>query len=96
VIDAGQPGTTYNVGANAQLSNLDLTRKILEVMGKDDSMISYVADRPGHDLRYAVDSQRIRSLGWRPAHTLEERLASTVEWYRRREDWWRALKAQAQ
>lgn len=95
-IEAGQSGEVYNVGANAQLSNLDLTRKILEAMGKDDSMISYVADRPGHDLRYAVDSQKIRSLGWRPAHTLEERLASTVEWYRRREDWWRPLKAQAQ
>ncbi len=88
----GAPGDIYNVGANAQLNNLDLTKRILAVLGKDESFIEYVPDRPGHDLRYAVDSSKIRSLGWAPTSTLDERLEETVEWYRRREDWWRPLK----
>jgi dTDP-glucose 4,6-dehydratase len=64
-------------------------------MGKDESSIDYVEDRKGHDLRYAVDSSKIRSLGWEPAHPFDERLADTVAWYRSREDWWRPLKKAA-
>jgi dTDP-glucose 4,6-dehydratase len=58
-------------------------------------MIEPVPDRPGHDFRYAVDSSKIRALGWAPAHTVEERLGDTIEWYRAREDWWRPLKERA-
>jgi dTDP-glucose 4,6-dehydratase len=92
LVDQGKPGEIYNIGANAQLANIDLTRALLDSFGLDESWIEYVPDRPGHDLRYAVDSSKIRSLGWAPAHTIEERLADTIEWYRAREDWWRPLK----
>ncbi len=89
----GTPGEIYNIGANAQVSNLDLTRRLLEATGRDDSFINFVADRPGHDRRYAVDSSKLRSLGWAPAHTLEQRLSDTIAFYRDRQDWWGPLKA---
>ncbi len=92
LVDQGEPGTVYNIGANAQLSNIALTHMILDVMGMDESSIEYVPDRPGHDFRYAVDSSRIRALGWAPAHDISERLDATVDWYRRRPDWWKPLK----
>jgi dTDP-glucose 4,6-dehydratase len=95
LVDAGTPGEIYNIGANAQMTNLELTRRVLDIMGKDESSIDYVEDRKGHDLRYAVDSSKIRELGWAPAHPFEERLADTVEWYRSRQDWWRPLKQAA-
>ena len=92
LIDEGHPGEVYNIGANAQLPNIELTRRILETFGEDESYIERVPDRLGHDLRYAVDSSKIRALGWKPRHPFEERLAETIYWYRRREDWWRPLK----
>ena len=92
LVDVGAPGEVYNIGANAQVANIDLTKMLLELTGRDDSYIDYVADRPGHDRRYAVDSSKIRALGWEPEHSIEERLASTVEWYRSRSDWWQPLK----
>lgn len=92
LINEGQKGEIYNIGANAQLSNLELTRRILDAFGVDESWIDYVPDRPGHDLRYAVDSSKIRRLGWEPQHPFEERLMDTIEWYRKREDWWRPIK----
>lgn len=92
LVNEGELGEIYNIGADAQLANIELTRRILEVFGKDESWIERVPDRPGHDLRYAVDSSKIRRLGWAPAHTIEERLADTIEWYRTREDWWRPIK----
>jgi dTDP-glucose 4,6-dehydratase len=95
LVDSGTAGEIYNIGANAQMTNLDLTRRILEIMGKDEASIEYVEDRKGHDLRYAVDSSKIRALGWEPAHDFDERISDTVEWYRSREDWWRPLKKAA-
>lgn len=92
LVDEGAPGEVYNIGANAQVANIDLTNMLLELTGRDDSYIDYVADRPGHDRRYAVDSSKIRALGWAPAHTIEERLETTVDWYRDRTDWWQPLK----
>ena len=95
LVDAGTPGKIYNIGANAQMTNLDLTRRILEIMGKDETSIENVEDRKGHDLRYAVESSKIRGLGWAPAHAFDERLNDTVDWYRSREDWWRPLNKAA-
>jgi dTDP-glucose 4,6-dehydratase len=95
VVDAGEPGEIYNIGANEQLSNLDLTHAILEGLGRDESSIEYVPDRLGHDLRYAVDSTKLRSLGWAPRHGFREHLAETIAWYRAREDWWRPLKGES-
>jgi dTDP-glucose 4,6-dehydratase len=88
----GEPGVVYNIGAGAQVSNLELTRLILEQFNLDESWIERVPDRPGHDFRYAVDSSRIRELGWSPISALVERLAETVDWYRARRDWWEPLK----
>jgi len=92
LVDEGTPGETYNIGANAQVANIDLTRMLLELLGRDESAIEYVADRPGHDRRYAVDSSKIRALGWSPRHALDEGLADTVQWYKERDDWWRPLR----
>lgn len=92
LVERGQPGEVYNIGANAQLPNVDLTQAILHAFDLDDSWIEPVPDRLGHDFRYAVDSSKIRSLGWAPAHDFEERLSDTIQWYREREDWWRPLK----
>lgn len=92
LVDEGASGEVYNIGANAQLSNLDLTHRILAALDRDESMIEQVEDRLGHDLRYAVDSSKLRSMGWHPKHDFAERLEDTINWYRRREDWWRPLK----
>ena len=85
----------YNIGADNQLTNLTLTHRILEALGKDESMIERVADRPGHDLRYALDSSKIRRLGWKPEHDFDEHLAATIEWYRNHRDWWEPLRGGA-
>ena len=92
IVERGTPGETYNIGAGAQVSNLELTRRILTIVGQDESMIEYVEDRPGHDRRYALDSTKTKDLGWVPEHSLDERLAETVEWYRTRRDWWEPLR----
>jgi dTDP-glucose 4,6-dehydratase len=93
LVDKGQPGEIYNIGADAQLSNLDLTRLILDLFKLDESWVEPVPDRPGHDFRYAVNSARIRGLGWAPIHSLVDRLAETVDWYRARRDWWELIKS---
>jgi dTDP-glucose 4,6-dehydratase len=92
LVDGGVAGEVYNISADKQLSNIDLTHKILAALGKDDSYIQPVADRPGHDRRYALDSSKLRSLGWQPGEPFEARLDETIEWYRERQDWWRPLK----
>ena len=92
LVDAGIPGEIYNIGANAQLPNIELTKAILTAFGLDESWIAPVSDRLGHDFRYAVDSSKIRRMGWAPAHRFEERLEETIAWYRESEDWWGPLK----
>ena len=95
VLEHGTPGEVYNIGADAPVTNIELTRRILEIMQRDESFIEFVPDRPGHDLRYAVDSSKIRSLGWKPRHSLDDRLAEAVDWYRSNEAWWQPLKRAA-
>ena len=95
LVDTGKPGEIYNIGADAQLPNIELTKAILTAFGLDESWIEPVSDRLGHDFRYAVDSSKIRRLGWAPAHRFEERLEETIAWYHKREDWWGPLKARA-
>lgn len=92
LVDEGAGGDIYNIGADAPLSNLRLTHSILDALDLDDSWITPVEDRLGHDMRYAVDSSKIRALGWQPEQRFDDRLADTVEWYRSRGDWWRPLK----
>ncbi len=91
VLADGQVGTVYNVGAGAEVSNLELTRRLLALCGADESAVDYVADRPGHDRRYSVDTTRIRGLGWAPERDLDEGLAGTVGWYRDHPGWWEPL-----
>ncbi len=92
VLRRGATAQTYNIGAGNEISNLDLTRRILAAFGAGDEMIEYVADRPGHDWRYSLDASRVRELGWEPAHDFESGLAETIAWYRANQAWWRPLK----
>lgn len=94
VIDRGVPGDVYNIGGGNHVRNADLTRKILSLAGKPESLIRHVADRPGHDRRYSLDTTKIRSLGWTPQVDFEKGLADTVAWYRENEWWWRPIKQQ--
>jgi dTDP-glucose 4,6-dehydratase len=88
VLLKGRPGEIYNVGAGAQRTNLGVVRTLLRTLGKDDSMITFVEDRPGHDRRYALDSAKLRTeLAWCPLYTLEEGLEMSVFWYRSHEKW---------
>ena len=93
VLADGVPGETYNVGGGNELTNLQLTRAILELLRKPMSLVRSVPDRAGHDRRYSVDSTKLRDLGWTPAHTFGDALEATVVWYRNNEDWWRPLKS---
>ncbi|MBI4611423.1 MAG: dTDP-glucose 4,6-dehydratase [Candidatus Rokubacteria bacterium] len=95
VLHKGGEGEVYNVGAGTEVENIVLTRKILEILDKSESLIQPVPDRPGHDRRYALDLTKLRSLGWVPAHAFEAALRATVEWYRANEAWWRPLKSGA-
>jgi dTDP-glucose 4,6-dehydratase len=90
----GRTGEIYNIGANHERTNLDLTREILQRMGKPQSLIRPVTDRPGHDRRYALDASKLRrETSWTPARSFETDLESTIEWYRTNERWWRAVKS---
>jgi len=97
VLESGSPGETYNVGGNNERSNLELTHSILSIMGMGEDMIQPVADRPGHDRRYAVDASKIdRELGWKPTRSAwPSALETTVNWYRENETWWRNVKSGA-
>jgi len=94
VLHKGKIGETYLAGGNAEISNKELTRKILELMGKGEEMIEYVKDRPGHDRRYAIDFSKIKKeLGWEPKYNFEDGLKQTIEWYKNNEDWWKRVKS---
>jgi dTDP-glucose 4,6-dehydratase len=96
VLEQGRAGEVYNIGGGAERRNLDLVRELLRLLGKGDELIRFVADRPGHDRRYAIDPHKIRSqLGWRPAHTFEAGLAETVRWYVDHQAWWQHINSGA-
>jgi dTDP-glucose 4,6-dehydratase len=89
----GRSGEVYNLGGGNERENLVVVRAILGALGKDESSIEYVKDRPGHDRRYALDSTKAaRELGWTPATPFERGLERTIEWYRKNEAWWRAIR----
>jgi dTDP-glucose 4,6-dehydratase len=94
LIARGASGEVYNVGGGNEVTNIDLTQRILQAVGRPASLIQPVADRPGHDRRYALDTARLAGLGWRPERSFADGLAETVEWYRANEAWWRPIKDQ--
>ena len=93
VLHQGEPGAIFNVGGEHEMHNIDLTRFILKALNKPESLIRYVADRPGHDRRYALTNDKIRAeLGWTQQHSFEDAMADTVRWYQQNEWWWRKIK----
>ena len=88
----GKPGEIYNISSKTELQNIDLTRRLLKALGQNESLIERVKDRLGHDRRYAIDSSKLRKLGWKEMSPFNEAFASTLRWYREHESWWRAHK----
>ncbi len=92
VLKKGKKGEAYNVSGRTYLKNIDLTKKILKLLGKPASLVRRVQDRPGHDRRYAMSSAKLRALGWRERFPFEKALAESVRWYCENKRWWRAIK----
>ncbi|MNR80338.1 dTDP-glucose 4,6-dehydratase [compost metagenome] len=93
VLHKGTPGEVYNIGGNNEKTNMEITRTVLSKLGKPESLIRYVQDRPGHDKRYAIDAGKMkRELGWEPLYTFETGIDQTLSWYQANEAWWRPLK----
>ncbi|OPX84718.1 MAG: dTDP-glucose 4,6-dehydratase [Pelotomaculum sp. PtaB.Bin104] len=94
VIEKGNAGEVYNIGGGKEVSNITLVKTILQIMGKPESLITYVSDRPGHDRRYAINPQKIaQKLGWRIAYSFETALSKTVKWYTGNYEWWKRIKS---
>ncbi len=90
---SGEAGEVYNVGGGNEVPNLEITNRILELTGRDETLIRHVTDRPGHDRRYALDTARLRGLGWEPERPFADGLAATVAWYRDNRAWWEPIKS---
>ncbi len=93
VLHKGQPGEVYNVGTGVETHNIDMARQILDLLGKPHSLLQSVPDRAGHDRRYALDTSKLRALGWQPRHTFAQALELTVRWFVENEWWWRPIKS---
>jgi dTDP-glucose 4,6-dehydratase len=93
VLRQGLPGEVYNVGGPDETANIDVVRRILAATDRDESLIEYVTDRPGHDRRYSLSSAKLRDLGWEPSRRFSEGLQQTVEWYRDNEWWWGPIRS---
>jgi dTDP-glucose 4,6-dehydratase len=95
VVEKGAPGEFYNIGGGLELTNKELTQKLLDACGADWSSVEYVEDRKNHDRRYSLDDAKLRAMGYAPGTTFDKGLAQTVQWYRDNEAWWRSLKEKA-
>ncbi|WP_297741519.1 dTDP-glucose 4,6-dehydratase [uncultured Tessaracoccus sp.] len=95
IVERGRIGETYLIGADGEMNNKSVIQMILRLMGEDENAFEHVHDRPGHDLRYAIDATLLRTeLGWEPSYKdFEDGLSATIDWYRANEDWWRPMKA---
>lgn len=93
ILHEGVPGEVYNIGTGEEKTNLEITKMILAALGKDESNIELVKDRPGHDWRYALDSFKLCALGWAPKNDFGSALKKTIEWYKENEKWWKPLKS---
>ncbi len=95
VLRKGKEGEIYNIGGSHEVENIVLTRQVLHLVGKPETLITPVVDRPGHDRRYALDSGKAHGLGWKPTHTFPKALEATVSWYKEHEAWWKPIKSGA-
>jgi len=95
VLRKGKDGEIYNIGGGHEVENVVLTRQVLHLLGKPESLVRPVTDRPGHDRRYALDSSKVAALGWKPARSFGAALEATVTWYRELESWWKPIKSGA-
>jgi dTDP-glucose 4,6-dehydratase len=93
VLERGAPGDAYNVGGPDEMPNIEVVRKVLELTGRDESLIEYVEDRPGHDRRYSLGSTKLEQLGWKAEVPFERGIEQTVAWYRDNEAWWEPLRS---
>jgi dTDP-glucose 4,6-dehydratase len=93
VLERGEPGEAYNVGGPDECENIDVVRRIIELTGQDESLMEYVTDRPGHDRRYSLASDKVRALGWEARVHFHEGLERTVAWYRDNADWWEPIRS---
>jgi dTDP-glucose 4,6-dehydratase len=93
VLESGEPGEVYNAGGPDELPNIEVVRAIVELTDRDESLIEYVTDRPGHDRRYSLGSAKLRALGWEPAVGFGPGLARTVDWYRDNARWWEPIRS---
>ena len=93
VLLKGAPGEAYNVGGPDEEQNIDVVGRILDLTGRDESLIEHVTDRPGHDRRYSLSSEKVRALGWEPVTRFEDGLPRTVDWYRENEWWWAPIRS---
>jgi len=92
-LETGEPGEVYNIGAGHEFPNIEMARVLLAEIGKPESLIQHVKDRPGHDRRYALDSSKLRALGWEPQYSAREAVAATVRWYAENRWWWEPIKS---
>ena len=93
ILQKGEIGEVYNIGTGNEISNIEITKILLRELDKDELSINYVKDRPGHDRRYAIDSGKIRKLGWSPEVSFENGIKQTVDWYKQNEQWWKRIKS---
>lgn len=94
ILHKAKAGSVYNIGTGQRKQNIEVTKKILKLLGKDESSIEYVKDRPGHDVRYAVNFDKLKKeLGWSPEYDFDRALEETVEWYKKNEKWWKKIKS---
>jgi len=93
IMEKGEPGEVYNIGTGDEKTNMEITRFILQELGFSEEKIEYINDRPGHDFRYAINSQKLRRLGWQPEIAFEEGLRRTIKWYQKNESWWKKIKS---
>jgi dTDP-glucose 4,6-dehydratase len=92
VLHEGTIGEAYNVGGDNDATGIEVARTILEQLEKPEALIQFVKDRAGHDLRYALDSNKVKALGWKPAVDVEEAMNRTIQWYVDHQDWWRDIR----
>ena len=92
IIREGKVGEVYNIAGGNEIGNMELTHQILTILGKPTSLINHVKDRPGHDRRYSLNCEKLKSLGWKPKYSFPQALRSTVQWYLNNQQWWRKIK----